>query len=100
MVALDANTRVSIGSLAALLVLGAGGIWKVAGITSSIEVGNAKLANIEAKVGELTDSMKGVVPLTVFDLWKSAQEARDRGQDSRMDRFDRLIDGEHTAGGK
>lgn len=97
---IDANTKINLSQLVVLLGLGVGGIWKVSNITNSIDVGNARLSNIEAKVSELNESMKGVVPFPVFEQWKAAQASRDGAQDSRMDRFDRLIDGEKAAGGK
>lgn len=103
MVTLDANTKVNLGSLIATIALGAGAIWKVADLTSRVDVGNTRLGNIEQKVSELNDNMKGVLPRSEFDAWKDAQKARDLGQDSRMDRFDRLLDGDGhrgTDGGK
>lgn len=92
MATLDANTKVSIGSLVTLLGLGIGGIWKIADIDKSIATGNTELAAVKNEVRALNDNMKAVVPMSVFELWKAAQSARDQAQDSRMDRFDRLLD--------
>lgn len=100
MVTLDANTKINLGQLVALLALGLGGIWKVADITASIAVGNTKLTAIEQKVGDLSDTFREAIRRSEYDAMLKSQSARDAAQDVRMDRFDRLLDGDSGMKGK